>query len=158
MTAPQDPKHTCSSRLTCIYPATSMMHPTQTTTFNGSSSPSTPTRTEVDAALQYILRKTSSKSDAILSPMSVIRQASEDKSDYEVYPSSSAKEYIKWSKHIQSNEEDVRWNPIFDLPESSSIRVMSDMLRSAFTSQVSSKRINGELLNAKETVVGKEDS
>jgi hypothetical protein len=158
MTAPQDPKH--SSRLTCIYPATSMMHPTQTTTFNGSSSPSTPTRTEVDAALQYILRKTSSKSDAILSsPMSVIRQVSEDKSDYEVYPASSAKEYIKWSKHIQSNEEpDVRWNPIFDLPESSSIRVMSDMLRSAFTSQVSSKHINRELLNAEETVVGKEDS
>jgi hypothetical protein len=136
-----------------------MMHPTQTTTFNGSSSPSTPTRTEVDAALQYILRKTSSKSDAILSPMSVIRQASEDKSDYEVYPSSSAKEYIKWSKHIQSNEEpDVRWNPIFDLPESSSIRVMSEMLRSAFTSQVSSKHINRELLNAEETVTGKEDS
>jgi len=44
---------------------------------------------------------------------------------------------------IQTSEDiDETWSPSFDLPKSSSTSIMSDMLRLAFTSQVSPKVIN----------------
>lgn len=129
-----------------------------------SSPPATPTRQEVDAALKYIRSKTTSckKDNISTSPTSAIIQVYDDKSKDVIHPPFTAEYIAPRSRNIHSSEDpDDRWNPCFDLPESSPTRVMSEMLRLAFTSQVSSKYISREesLLNTDtETMSAEEDS
>jgi len=133
---------------------------TLSTTWSPSSSPSIPSRKEVDAALNYILRK--NKQEVIYSSPRSVTQVSQDTQDYETNNESTTTNNTSVNdRNMISDEHDDAWSPCFvDLAEGSSARIMSDMLRSAFTSQVFSKNINHKgrrIVEEKDPQINKND-
>ena len=129
-------------------------------TISTSSSPSIPSRKEVDAALNYILRK--NKQDVMYSSPRSVTQVSQDTQDYETNNESTTTNNTSVNdRNIISDEQNDACSPCFgDLAEGSSARIMSDMLRSAFTSQVFSKNINHKgrrIVEEKDPQINKND-
>lgn len=108
---------------------------------------SSPSRKEVDAALKYILSKTTSKKgDIASSPTSIVIPMKEldDKRNY--YPSMTCETIPSRSEMTHSSfmGPDPQRTSCFDLTESYPAQVMTEWLRLSFSSQVSFKHNHGD--------------